>query len=334
VDSDLIADRRAITKAPPWHGWVTADLFLLSLASGTFTVAALFALLRPHQTQPLVRIAFLCIFPVMLADLACLIIDLGDPARFHHMLRTFKPGSPMSIGVWTIAILSFISFLAFAATLLRLDPLIIQIVAAMGLPPALIAGAYKGVLFSATAQPGWRRMRSLGAAFAFSSIAMGAAVMIAISLAEDDAHAERIARFILMWLLVFNALSVRRVMGRGRHPLRPIAGAIASAATDPETVGLAKYLASWRHMSRSSSAERNTPVGHLSDVLDERAASRISLHYAIFIIGGLGLPIVLCALSNGSPITDVVIVAIVLSGAFASRHYLVTAPHKSASDES
>ena len=31
-----------------------------------------------------------------------LIADLGDPKRFHHMLRVFKPGSPMSVGTWTL----------------------------------------------------------------------------------------------------------------------------------------------------------------------------------------------------------------------------------------
>jgi hypothetical protein len=27
-----------------------------------------------------------------------LVLDLGDPLRFHHTLRMFKPSSPMSLG--------------------------------------------------------------------------------------------------------------------------------------------------------------------------------------------------------------------------------------------
>src|SRR5581483_6903249 len=113
MSSDAPAPSRIVTKAPPWHGWVTADLFLLSSAAGTFTVASMMVLLRPWEMDALARAAFLIAFPLMLADLACLILDLGDPARFHHMLRTFKPRSPMSLGVWTISAFSFIAFLAF-----------------------------------------------------------------------------------------------------------------------------------------------------------------------------------------------------------------------------
>jgi len=31
-----------------------------------------------------------------------LIADLGRPDRFHHMLRIFKPLSPMNLGAWTL----------------------------------------------------------------------------------------------------------------------------------------------------------------------------------------------------------------------------------------
>lgn len=31
-----------------------------------------------------------------------LIMDLGRPERFHHMLRVVKPTSPMSVGSWTL----------------------------------------------------------------------------------------------------------------------------------------------------------------------------------------------------------------------------------------
>src|SRR5215469_7681704 len=115
MESELAARPRVITKAPPWHGWVTADTFFLSLASGTFAIAALTIIFRPHEMHTIARFAFCIVFPAMLVDLACLIIDLGDPTRFHHMLRTFKLRSPMSIGVWAISFFSLLSFLAIAA---------------------------------------------------------------------------------------------------------------------------------------------------------------------------------------------------------------------------
>ena len=35
-----------------------------------------------------------------------LVLDLGDPLRFHHMLRVFKPSSPMSLGTWSLTVYS------------------------------------------------------------------------------------------------------------------------------------------------------------------------------------------------------------------------------------
>ena len=286
MPSEAAAAPRIFTKAPPWHGWVTADTFLLSLASGTFIVAALFVLLRPYEMDAVARIAFYLAFPLMLGDLVCLIADLGDPMRFHHMLRTFKPGSPMSIGVWAITVFSLVAFLAFVAAILDAPQAIVRFIAAAGLLPALIVAAYKGVLFSGTAQPAWRKMRWLGAAFALSAPSMGAAMMLAIAASTGDLGAARIARYILMWLLVLSALVVRRVMGR---------------------VGAA---------------------GHLSDLEDRATILRTSLNYTIFIVAGLGLPIFLCIFSRGLPSLDGAIVAIVLSGAMLSRHYLVMLPHQ------
>ena len=43
---------------------------------------------------------------LLLIDLALLVLDLGDPLRFHHMLRVFKPSSPMSLGTWSLTIYS------------------------------------------------------------------------------------------------------------------------------------------------------------------------------------------------------------------------------------
>src|SRR5690349_7827219 len=100
------AEINITTKAPPWHGWVTADLFFSSLAAGIFIVAAILDFVSPAALGDVAHIGFLIAFPAMLTDLVCLIVDLGDPMRFHHMLRVFKPGSAMSIGVWSISAFS------------------------------------------------------------------------------------------------------------------------------------------------------------------------------------------------------------------------------------
>jgi hypothetical protein len=214
------------TKAPPWHGWVSADLFLSSLGAGTFIVAALCLLMRPAHLGTVARLGFVGVFPIMLGDLACLIIDLGDPPRFLNMLRVFKPGSPMSIGVWTIAAFTTIAFGACAAVLLELPASALTALAIIGLGPALVVSLYKGVVFSATAQPGWRRMRWLGAALATSSAASGAALMLLLAWRLGDNDAERVMRIMMAWLLVANAIALRMVMGqpaRSGHLAEPAA---------------------------------------------------------------------------------------------------------------
>ena len=56
---------------------------------------------------------------LLFADLVCLVLDLGDPLRFHHMLRVFKPSSPMSLGTWCLTIYSLPLTVAAALSLLR-----------------------------------------------------------------------------------------------------------------------------------------------------------------------------------------------------------------------
>jgi Polysulphide reductase, NrfD len=189
MPGEIATEPAVVTKAPPWHGWVVADLFFSSLAAGLYAVGAIAILARAQTFAPAVRIGFLIVFPTMLADLACLIGDLGDPARFHHMLRLFKPGSPMSLGVWSISAFTTIAFAAWVLALTGASAAVMRIVAAVGLLPALMVAVYKGVLFSATAQPRWRRMRWLGAVFSISAATMGAAALLAIAFAAGRAGA-------------------------------------------------------------------------------------------------------------------------------------------------
>ena len=56
-----------------------------------------------------------------------LILDLGVPVRFWHMLvqshripyPVFKPWSPISLGVWILTTFGLLSFVAFVGTLVE-----------------------------------------------------------------------------------------------------------------------------------------------------------------------------------------------------------------------
>src|ERR1700733_2072679 len=95
-----------ITKAPGWHGTIAWDALLNGMATGLFMAAAVSELAAPAIFTPVAKVAYPVALVLLLVDLGLLVFDLGDPLRFHHMLRTFKPGSPMSVGTWCLTIFS------------------------------------------------------------------------------------------------------------------------------------------------------------------------------------------------------------------------------------
>src|SRR5438876_1588879 len=107
-----------VTKAPDWHGLVAWDLLFNNLTTGLFLVAAISDLAAPAFFAPVARVAYPVALVLLLVDLLCLVLDLGAPLRFHHMLRVFKPSSPMSLGTWCLTIYSVPLTVAAALILL------------------------------------------------------------------------------------------------------------------------------------------------------------------------------------------------------------------------
>jgi hypothetical protein len=205
-----------ITKAPPWLGWVVFDSFFSSAASGIYLVAGLLMLASKPDASRIMAPMVALGFALMIVDLVCLVAELGDPARFHHMLRVFKPGSPMSIGAWSITAFSVMSFVASAAWLLSLPSVLIRVVVALGFLPAIVVANYKGVLFSATAQPGWRDMRWLGAAISTNAAVIGVAVVNVWCTVRGDVELSIRLRGCLSILIVLYA-AARAMLLRPEH---------------------------------------------------------------------------------------------------------------------
>jgi formate-dependent nitrite reductase membrane component NrfD len=107
-----------VTKLPNWHGLVAWDLLFNNLATGLFMVAAISELALPAGLGSLARAAYPLALVLLLTDLLLLVLDLGDPLRFHHMLRVFKPYSPMSFGTWSLTLFSMVLSLIVAIDLL------------------------------------------------------------------------------------------------------------------------------------------------------------------------------------------------------------------------
>ena len=95
-----------VTKVPGWHGLVAWDLLFNNLTTGLFLFAAVGELASPGLLGPVAKAAYPVALVFLLTDLMLLVLDLGDPLRFHHMLRVFKPSSPMSLGTWSLTVYS------------------------------------------------------------------------------------------------------------------------------------------------------------------------------------------------------------------------------------
>ena len=95
-----------MTKVPGWHGLVAWDLLFNNLTTGLFLFAAVGELASPALLGPVAKLAYPVALVFLLTDLLMLVSDLGDPLRFHHMLRVFKPSSPMSLGTWSLTVYS------------------------------------------------------------------------------------------------------------------------------------------------------------------------------------------------------------------------------------
>src|SRR4029453_5833339 len=94
------------TKPPDWHTLVVLDILFNNLTTGLFLVAAVGELAAPAGFPPGAPWGDPIALALLLAYLGFLVLDLGDKLRFHHMLRVFKPSSPMSLGTWCLTIYS------------------------------------------------------------------------------------------------------------------------------------------------------------------------------------------------------------------------------------
>src|SRR6201992_3842095 len=141
-----------VTKVPGWHGIIAWDALLNGMATGLFLAAAVSEFAAPAVFIRVAQVAFPVALVLLLVDLGLLVMDLGDPLRFHHMLRVFKPGSPMSVGTWCLTIFALPLTAAAALSLLAemgMDFERARIVAVvLGLLPGFGSAAYKGVLLS------------------------------------------------------------------------------------------------------------------------------------------------------------------------------------------
>jgi hypothetical protein len=199
-----------VTKVPGWHGIIAWDALLNGLATGLFLAAAVSELAAPAVFLRVAKVAYPVALLLLLVDLGLLVLDLGDPLRFHHMLRVFKPSSPMSLGTWCLTVFSLPLTAAAGLSLLaevgwdfewaRITAVVV------GLLPGFGSAAYKGVLLSTNAQPGWKDARWLGGYLTNSALLMGCAELLVLSALMGQTQAIAILHTAFIVLLALNVI--------------------------------------------------------------------------------------------------------------------------------
>jgi hypothetical protein len=163
-----------VLKAPTWRPLIPAYLYLGGLAAGSSLLAAGASATRDRRLQ---RVASVTALAAISGGAIALLADLGRPKRFHHMLRVFRPSSPMNVGSWILAGYGPAAGVAALSELTGIARPVGRVATwtAAALAPAV--ATYTGVLVSDTAVPAWHDARhSIPALFAGGAAASAGGV--------------------------------------------------------------------------------------------------------------------------------------------------------------
>ncbi|MGH7309945.1 MAG: NrfD/PsrC family molybdoenzyme membrane anchor subunit [Candidatus Rokuibacteriota bacterium] len=189
-----------LLQSADWPLLIGLYFFLGGLAGGAFVVATVAAFVDERRFRDLMRVGYYVAFLAIIPGPILLIVDLGRPSRFLHMLMVGKPSadigmnvitvgpfhlkllSPMSAGAWALLLFSACAFLAVLMTSLedrgnRRFGLSRAFVGIAGSVFGLFIAAYPGVLLGATARPLFISAHWLGALYLAVGAATGAAAI-------------------------------------------------------------------------------------------------------------------------------------------------------------
>jgi Polysulphide reductase, NrfD len=182
---------RPVLKQPAWTLEVPWYFFFggMAGASAPLAVAA-----RAAGNHRLARNAVTVAGAGIAVSLPLLVSDLGRPERFHHMLRVFKPTSPMSMGSWVLAAMGPAAVGAAVSDRLGILPRLGRTAEVVSGLLGPVVCTYTGVLVANTAVPVWHEAgRELPLVFAGSALASAGAAATVLTPAADAGPARRLA---------------------------------------------------------------------------------------------------------------------------------------------
>ena len=195
----LAADVQHFAGAPGWTWYILFYFFFAGLSGGSYVIASLFRLRGEPVDEPAARLGYYVSFAMLIPCPVLLILDLGEPLRFWHMLWNttpdaagpiFKAASPMSVGAWVLLVFGAFATVSFVDALVRdgrlrwswvarlLDGVLGKLVAIVGTILGLFVAGYTGVLLAVSNQPVWSDTWALGGLFLASGLSGSAALLL------------------------------------------------------------------------------------------------------------------------------------------------------------
>jgi protein NrfD len=188
------------TGPPHFRWWIILYFFVGGISGGALLVASLLRLFGTREDTHFIRLGVYISFIGCVISAILLVVDLGVPLRFWHMLLQdhtgrpmFKWWSPMSVGAWGLLVFGFFSFLATLralwddrrltwSTLEFLQRAPISVFGAVGgILGGLFLAGYTGVLLAVTNRPVWADSSWLGLLFLLSGISTSVAALLLAS---------------------------------------------------------------------------------------------------------------------------------------------------------
>jgi formate-dependent nitrite reductase membrane component NrfD len=225
------------TLHPEWGMYIVFYFFLGGIAAGVYFMAAIIELVGSQEDRALARTAYYIAFPLVVICGILLILDLGRPERFWHMLLVsntrmiaFKYWSPMSVGAWALLIFGGFTFFSFldawgesrrirrgeTGERLIYTGFLGKGFALVGSLFGFFIAGYTGALLTATNQPLWSESHLLGALFLASSASTGMAVLLflhSFSRHRDSIEKlERVDNWAMILELIFLGIFITTVV--------------------------------------------------------------------------------------------------------------------------
>ena len=192
-----------VIHKPHWKWLIIVYFFVGGISGASYVLASIADLVGGKDAGRIVRAGRYLSLAALLPSPILLILDLGRPERFHHMLYILKLRSTMSVGTWMLTIFSgfcglstliqaaedgLLGRIGFANRLLLALPA--KAIGATGSLFGFGMSGYTGILIAATAVPFWaKNYRLMGPLFLTSALSnASAAITLTLSLARGTSH--------------------------------------------------------------------------------------------------------------------------------------------------